>query len=254
MGEWTEISWAHHSMNFWAGCDRISPECANCYISRIPFFNASRPSHGGGLYKLPAQWSKPLKWQREIDDMRLLNGDVCLRIFSCSISDFFHAGADEWRPEAWNIIRDTPNLVWGILTKRPERILDCLPADWNDGYKNVWLGVSTGCKKTLDKMDVLRKVPCSLRFVSCEPLLEDISEDINLDGFGWVVTGGESGERHRPMDIVWAARLRDKVKAENKPFIFKQVSNLYPGTGRNALGRQWHEYPDPPEGMVWQAD
>jgi protein gp37 len=114
-------------------------------------------------------------------------------VFTCSISDFFSARADEWRAEAWKIIHDTPSLVWFVLTKRPERIASHLPPDWGMGYPNVWLGTSTGCRQTLNKMDTLCGIPAALRFVSVEPLLEDISRDINLEGFGWIATGGESG-------------------------------------------------------------
>jgi protein gp37 len=232
------------------GCDKVAPECQHCYISRGLYWKG-RPPYGACYRTSPEQWKKPERWQRELEQIRLLNGNQAKRVFTCSISDFFNARADEWRPEVWKIISSTPSLVWCVLTKRPERIVECLPADWGNGYPNVWLGVSTGCKRTLAKMDTLRSIPAALRWASCEPLLEDISADINLDGFDWIATGGESGSDRRVMSIGWAARLRDRVKSADLAFMFKQITAEYQGTGINALGREWHEIPDPPQGMTW---
>lgn len=121
-------------------------------------------------------------------------------------------------------------------------------------------------------MDTLRSIPAAVRWVSCEPLLEDISADINLDGFGWVVVGGESGsgkeylwkpdgdwkaelkdaDGRRTMKYAWAAALRDKVKAAGLAFVFKQVTGPRSGYGCNALdGKDWHEFPPAPNGKEW---
>jgi len=100
-------------------------------------------------------------------------------------------------------------------------------------------------------MDVLRDVPAALRWVSAEPLLEEISSEINLKGFGWVATGGESGSDCRVMNIEWAARLRDHVKAAGLPFLFKQVTAEHSSVGTNALGKLWREFPDAPQGSAW---
>jgi protein gp37 len=120
-------------------------------------------------------------------------------IFTCSMSDFFIEDADQWRPEAWEIIKDTPQHTWLILTKRPERIKDCLPPDWGDGYPNVWLGVSVENNKNLHRLSTLAEIPCKLRFVSAEPLLETVDFTQKIEGktpiesFEWVILGGESG-------------------------------------------------------------
>src|ERR1700687_2568986 len=152
MAENTEISWSHHTLNFWMGCDKVAPECAHCYIARGQFWNGRQPY--GDVYRTSeAQWKKAAQWQRELEQCRLLNGDRSYRVFTCSLSDFFHVKADAWRAEAWKVIRDTPNLTWIVLTKRPARILASLPEDWQDGYKNVWLGVSAGCKQSLNRLD-----------------------------------------------------------------------------------------------------
>jgi protein gp37 len=163
-------------------------------------------------------------------------------------------------------------LVWLVLTKRPELIEARLPKDWGSGYLNVWLGVSTGSRQTLNKMDTLRRIPAAVRWVSAEPLLEDISQDINLEGFGWVVVGGESGtgkeylwnpdedwkaelkseDGRRTMKYEWAAALRDKVKTAGLPFMFKQVTAPRSGFGYDALdGVDWHEFPPALNGYEW---
>jgi protein gp37 len=255
----TGISWAHNTQNFWVGCDKIAPECAKCYISRD--LRKQGREAWGKLY-LTQTWSDPFRWQSGA-----ARAENYRRVFTCSLSDFFHAKADGWRDRAWAVMKYTPNLVWLVLTKRPERIEKRLPADWP--YPNVWLGVSTACKQTLIKMDTLRKIPVhdqAVRWISSEPLLEDISQEINLDGFGWVVTGGESGSGdeyqwdsaadwrnefttggRRTMRLEWARNLRDVTKNAGLPFMFKQVTHPLPGYGADALGRIWHEYPNPPK-------
>ena len=256
----SHIAWTHHTENFWLGCDMIAPECAHCYIGRILRRQGRNP--WGQLYR-STTWGNPDKWEAEATAKR-----ECLRVFTNSLSDFFHAAADAWRPAAWEIIRRTPHLVYLILTKRPELIARRLPSDWLGGWQNVWLGVSTGCKQTLNKMDSLRKIavhPKAVRFLSAEPLLEDVADDIDLSGFGWVIVGGESGtgpqylwnpkadwrkefdqKGRREMRLQWAKRLRAVCKAAGVPFFFKQVSAFRAGQGENALGRVYHEVPPPP--------
>jgi protein gp37 len=252
----------HNTQNFWVGCDKVAPECAHCYIDRLLIKQGREP--WGKVYRTKT-WAMPPRWER-----KATVANHALRVFTCSLSDFFHVKADPWRDEAWEIIKNTPHLVWLILTKRPALIEKRLPADWGNGYPNVWLGTSTGCVQTLNKMDALREIPCALRWVSTEPLLEDISQKINLVGYGWVVTGGESGfgqeyrwdsnadwrsefERggRRTMLLKWSENLRDVTKAAGLPFMFKQVTNPRSGQGVNAIG-DWHEVPDAPGGMEWK--
>ena len=115
MSENTGISWAHNTQNFWVGCDKIAPECAKCYIGRI-----IRKQKQDGEFRKPwgqvyltKTWRDPVNWQVEAERKH------CLRVFTCSLSDFFHKAADEWRDRAWETIRHTPNLTWLVLTKRP---------------------------------------------------------------------------------------------------------------------------------------
>jgi protein gp37 len=257
MAENSGISWTHHTQNFWLGCSKIAPECGHCYIDRMLRKMGREP--WGQLYKTSeGLWKNPAKWER-----KAAARGKSLRIFTCSLSDFFHQDADQWRPEAWKMIRDTPHLAWLILTKRPGRILSHLPPDWGDGYHNAWMGVSTGCLKTLHLMDLLRKVPAHVRFTSSEPLLEPIAEHINLEGFHWVITGGESGPGpeylwpgtqwqdeqsvgRRTMELKWVADLRDKAYSERVGFFFKQITAFASGVGADALGKVYHDFPAGP--------
>jgi protein gp37 len=149
-------------------------------------------------------------------------------VFVPSWSDFFHNEADPWRDEAWKMIRETPALTYQILTKRPGRILHYLPEDWGDGYPNVWMGVSVENKEWLRRIEVLRRVPAVVRFVSFEPLLENLGP-VDLSGIHWAIIGGESGPQRRPMDLRWMLLLYEHCKAQGVPVFIKQDSGVYEG-------------------------
>ncbi len=223
MGTKTAIENADHTQSFWVGCQPVSEGCLHCYAKAI----SGKQEKDFNVVTRTQTWKDPLKWQREAFDL----GEI-RTVFSCSMGDFFHKDADQWRPEAWEIIRDTPQLVWRLLTKRAELIADRLPEDWGSGYKNVWLGVTVEMKKYLGRMDVLRKIPAVVRFVMCEPLLEDLTPEIaqHLEGFHWLGVGGETGTgttNYRPMDLQWARNLRDLSAAKAIPFYFKQKNGRW---------------------------
>lgn len=140
-------------------------------------------------------------------------------IFTCSMSDFFHKQADKWRHDAWEIIRKTPHHTYQILTKRPERILECLPEDWGKGYPNVWLGVSVGTNepKSIKRIDILKLIPAKIKFISFEPLIEEIKiPSAKLNGIDWAIIGGESGKYKSGIP-----QFR-----EAKPEWFRSLSNI----------------------------
>lgn len=207
MGEHTAIHWTHSTWNPWVGCRKVSAGCKHCYMFRDMKKYGKDPTDIHRTTK--PVFTAPLRYE----EPRL--------IFTCSWSDFFIEQADEWRAEAWEIIRNTPH-TYQILTKRPERIAACLPSDWGDGYPNVWLGVSIEDRNAYGRLPKLRSVPVKVRFLSCEPLLESIP-NMNLTGIHWVITGGESGPGCRPMDLDWARDIRDQCQRHGVPFFFKQV-------------------------------
>lgn len=183
-------------------------------------------------------WNDPIRWQRraEKDSKQEM-------VFTCSWSDWFHEAADTWREEAWDVVRRCPNLVFQILTKRPDRIESHLPVDWGSGFPNVWLGTSIETNDYVWRADVLRGIPASIRFLSAEPLLGPLP-DLRLDGIDWLIVGGESGPGFRPMDHSWARQLRELSLAEGVAFFYKQSAAPRSETGTYLDGRQWREYPN----------
>jgi protein gp37 len=145
----------------------------------------------------------------------------------------------------WELIEATPWLHWQILTKRPHRIADVAPAEWmREPRPNVWWGTSVENPAVLERVGALRAVPAALRFLSVEPLLERIPR-LPLDGIHWVIVGGESGARARPMQEPWVRLIRDACIASGVPFFFKQWGGRYnKANGRALDGRTWDEIPD----------
>jgi protein gp37 len=237
MAEKSIISWTDRTWNPWRGCTKISPGCTNCYM----FTAQERYGRDPKKVERTKTWGDPVRWQKEA----AAAGRTDL-VFTCSWSDWFHADADAWRDEAWAVIKKCPNLNFQVLTKRSERIADHLPADWGpQGYPNVWLGVSVENKRYgLPRIDHLRTVPAVVRFLSVEPLLEDLGT-VNLTGIDWVLVGGESGPGYRHMDHAWAISLRDQCKAAGVAFHFKQSSAPRTEMGVELEGRIIREYPTP---------
>lgn len=217
MTENSKIGWTDHTMNFWQGCHKVSPECKHCYIDGS-MRRAGREPFAGPIRT--KDWSKPAKWNRQAKE----NGKR-LRVFTCSMSDFFHEGADQWRAEAWDVIRASDRLDWLMLTKRPERIAETLPPDWGDGFPNVWLGVTCGANSSLPRLDLLKSIPAKIRFVSAEPLLEAIDFSPHLDGsIHWIITGCEQAgvNKRQEMEIGWVKDIDQQCRKARIAHFFKQ--------------------------------
>jgi len=217
MAENSGIGWTDHTQNFWWGCHKVSAECTHCYINGI-MKRAGRIPFNGPMKTV--DWSKPHKWERQATEQ-----GKRFRVFTCSMSDFFHPGADDWRPEAWEVIRQCPSLDWLILTKRPELIADRLPADWGDGYPNVWLGVTCGVATSLHRVDILKTLPAALRWVSAEPLLGPIDFLPYLDGsIQWIITGCEQAGvgKRREMNLAWVRDIDQQCRVAGIAHFFKQ--------------------------------
>lgn len=211
MSETTGIQWTEATWNPWMGCEKVSAECDLCYLFR------DMPRFGGDpsvIRRSKTKFNDPLVWAR--------SGKAPKLCFTCSWSDWFIGEADAWRAEAWNIVKHTPMITYQILTKRAGRILSCLPPDWYGGYPNAWLGVSVGVRATKQRISTLRQVPACVRFVSFEPLLEDLG-DLDLTGIDWAIIGGESGAGCRPMGLDWARKLRDQCREQGVAVFVKQL-------------------------------
>jgi protein gp37 len=243
MSENSRIGWTHHTMNWWWGCNKVSSECRRCYIGAIMRRAGYEPFNGP---MRTVNWSQPARW-----DKRAGRAGARERVFTCSMSDFFHPGADAWRPEAWGVIRACKNLDWLVLTKRPELVPERLPADWGEGYPNVWLGVSVGSNETLRWLDLLRPIPAALKFVSAEPLLERVDFRPHLSWLGWVITGCERAAKGKRsvMDVDWVRDIDRQCQEAGVPHYFKQAyvgERGVPCETPLLDGRVVQEFPCPP--------
>lgn len=236
MSKQTIITWTQHSWNPWRGCTKISPGCTNCYM----FTAQERYGQDPSKVLRTKTWGEPRRWQKDAatDGRKEM-------VFTCSWSDWFHEDADPWRDEAWAVVKSCPNLMFQILTKRHENIADRLPADWGEGYPNVWLGVSFENRRYgLPRLETLRTINAVVRFLSIEPLLEDVGR-IDLTGIDWVIVGGESGPGWRPMDTAWARSIRDQCAAAGVAFFFKQSAAARTEQGIELDGRIVRDFPTP---------
>lgn len=249
MGETTVIEWSDATWNPWRGCDKVSPGCAECYMFRDQRRYGKDPSVV--VRAAESTFYAPLrakKWQAP------------RKVFTCSWSDWFHEDADGWRDDAWDVIRQTPQHTYQVLTKRPERIADHLPADWGDGWPNVWLGVTIENERFVHRADILHEVPAAVRFISAEPLLGPLHA-LDPTGIDWLITGGESGGRPGRMLVErregawvpkaqaldWVRDLRAACHFSGTAFLHKQWGGPTPKSGGRELdGRTWDEMPDAP--------
>ena len=249
MGAKTDIAWTDATWNCHQGCRKVNEDCKHCYMER------DKKRYG----------QDPLDVHRSADvTFRLpLKLKAPQRVFVCSWSDFFIEEADAWRSEAWDIIRRCPHLTFQIPTKRPERILSCLPPDWGAGWDHVHLGVSAGHQKSWDTfVPILQAVPAALRWVSIEPQTEEIRPTAaTLKGIGWIVIGGESGGMEaRPFNPEWARLLNACAWAVGARVFVKQMGSAWARAnsadkrGAGANPSEWpadlriREFPEVPHG------
>ncbi len=237
MGKNSSIEWTHHTFNPWWGCTKVSPACANCYAETFArrvgqsVWGASAPRRFFG----EAHWREPLKWNAAA----AAEGER-KRVFCASMADVFEVRPelDHERRKLWDLIQATPCLDWLLLTKRPESVAGIVP--WRELWpENVWVGTTVENEEWADRrLPRLARIPAARRFLSCEPLLGPLdlsrwlrSDNPELFPIDWVIVGGESGPKSRPMLPVWAAELRDECVAAEVPFFFKQWGCWTPAVG-----------------------
>jgi protein gp37 len=192
-------------------------------------------------------WRGPLRWNRAAEA-----AGHRARVFCASMADVFepHADLDRWRTRLWELIAATPQLDWQLLTKRPENVAEMVP--WGEDWPaNVWIGASIENSRFTYRADLLRALPAAVRFVSAEPVLGSLflngkpnRRPLDLTGISWLIAGGESGPRHRPLDLGHVRELRDACRAAGTAFFFKQIGGRTPKAGGRKLdGRTWDEMP-----------
>lgn len=242
----TLIEWAHHTVNFWWGCTfarfadgTIRPECIHCYAKMM----AALFSRGKATWAADgARWIRHEAALRELSklDQSAYDRGVRERVFINSMSDTFEdrADLDAARAVLWDACQAVTNLDILLLTKRPQNVRRMVPDWWLAHWPaNVWVGTTVGTQKAADEMLApLLAVPAAIRFLSVEPLTEAVQID-SLDGIHWVIVGGESGGKARPMHPDWARSLRDQCASAGVAFLFKQWGEWTPGENLTKGGR-----------------
>lgn len=251
MGETTGISWTNRSWNGAIGCTRVSPGCANCYAERMA---ATKFRHftGGPVWgrtspryiTTKALWRKPLKWAREAREA----GTKPL-VFGNSLYDFCedHPQINAMRPRLWELVDQTRDaLTWQFVTKRPERLAECLPQSWGPTFwSGVWLGTSIETAAYAARADHLRAVNAEVRFLSVEPALGPIAHAVSMTGIDWCIFGGESGSGFRQADPQWARDLLAACRRSGTAFFYKQSAGPRAGMQPTLDGVEWKEFPVP---------
>ncbi|MBM5648314.1 DUF5131 family protein [Burkholderia pseudomallei] len=261
MSENSKIEWCDHTFNPWEGCQKVGPGCDHCYAEarNARFGGGSAVNWGAGAPRRRtsvANWRKPLAWNAAHERFFAAQGRR-QRVFCASLADVFDNAIDPaWRRDLFDLIVDTPNLDWLLLTKRignvqqmvqAATLCDLLPS-------NVWLGATIVNQEEAERdIPKLLAVPARVRFLSMEPLLGPVDlvssgalwSDMNgnivdapsrgLRGVDWVIAGGESGPGARPMHPDWARSLRDQCAAASVPFLFKQWGEWCP-RGPESMG------------------
>lgn len=208
----TKIEWTDKTWNPITGCTKISAGCANCYAEimskRLQAMKQDKYKNGFILTMHNDVLDEPIKWKKPHT------------IFVCSMSDLFHENVPfSFIDKVMETIKSTPQHNYQILTKRANRMAEY----FSDKIipKNAWLGVTVDIASSKSRIDFLRNLNAPIKFLSCEPLLEDLG-DINLDGIDWVIVGGESGAKARPMKEEWVQSIKVQTEKQGSAFFFKQ--------------------------------
>lgn len=239
MGEKTGIEWTESTWNPATGCTLVSPGCKNCFAKRVANRMKGMGSHkyrnGFDYTQHPDAIDQPTRWRKP------------RMVFVNSMSDLFHEQAtEEFLRQVFWVMERTPH-TYQILTKRPERMVEFIKAWTNNFAKpvpdNIWLGVSVELQAYVNRISILRMIPCRVRFVSFEPLLGPI-EGVDLAMMHWAIIGGESGPDYRPMEYEWANGLIQQCEAQGVPAFFKQWGGRVASAGgRTINGRTYDGYP-----------
>lgn len=212
--------------NLWHGCHRKSEGCQHCYVFRrdAEFEKNTNVVTKTASFKLPVRRDRSGNW-------KVPSGTL---MWTCFTSDFFIEDADEWREEAWLMIQRRSDLHFYIVTKRPERIRQCLPGDWDDGYGNVTICCTLeNQRRTDERLQVFRELPICHKAIICEPLLGTIDFHDRLGAWVEQVTvGGESGHDARVCDYDWVLGIRQQCVKADVSFCFKQTGALFRKDGR----------------------
>ncbi len=217
----------HDIWNPWHGCRKISEGCRNCYMY---FLDERRDKHGADVYRTQL-FDYPLRRSRS-GGYKVKSGEL-IRV--CMTSDFFLPEADTWRMEAWNIIRQRPDVKFFLLTKRPERVAGALPPDWGDGWDNVWFNVSCENQQMADaRLPLLLELPFRHKGFMAAPLIGglDVEKYLASGCIEQVIAGGENYGGCRPCDFDWVRSLSEQCKRHDVRFCFIETGTRFVKDGR----------------------
>lgn len=244
MSNGTSIEWTDATWNPTTGCRKVSPGCDHCYAATLakrlkamgnPRYQKDGPDGPGfGVTLHFDKLEEPLSWR------------TSRMVFVNSMSDLFHSEIPEsFIAAVWRTMAAAPHHKFQILTKRPRRMASVVARLVDDFgvLPNVWLGTSIELDEYTWRADWVRKAPSAIRFLSLEPLLGPLPS-LNLGGLNWVIVGGESGPKHRPVDPRWVRDIRDSASDSGVAFFFKQWGGRTPKAGGRQLdGRTWDQMP-----------
>ncbi|MFC2104776.1 DUF5131 family protein [Bacteroidota bacterium] len=238
----TKIEWTEQTWNPTVGCNKVSAGCKNCYAEamsiRLKAMQTKGYENGFKFTLMPERLEQPLNVKKPT------------KFFVNSMSDLFHEEMPfEYLDAIFEIIKETPWHTYQILTKR-EKIMSEYLKD-KTLPKNVWLGVTVENSDTKHRINFLKEINATIRFLSVEPLIDDVGK-LNLDNIHWVIVGGESGVKARPMKSEWVENIKKQCKQQNVAFFFKQwgtwgadgVKRNKKLNGRKLNGKLYDEYPE----------
>ena len=235
----TKIEWTDRTWNPITGCTKYSAGCAHCYAEimarRLKAMGIAKYRNGFEVTIHPEALMEPLQWKKPHN------------IFVCSMSDIFHNDVPfEFVDKIMQTIEKTPQHSYQILTKRADRM--CAYFATHHIPQNVWLGVTVETIKAKNRIDYLRDIPATVRFLSCEPLIEDLGK-LDLHNINWVIVGGESGNQARPMKEEWVLNIKEQVDKSGAAFFFKQWGTW----GSDGIKRDKHKNGKLLQGVVAQT-
>lgn len=268
MGQFSDIAWTHATFNPWEGCEKVSPGCAHCYAeARNQRFHGGEHWGRGAarLRRSESYWREPLKWNAAAE-----RAGERHRVFCASLADVFENRADlsAERARLFQLIEQCTALDWLLLTKRPQHMRAMLPSAWlASPLEHIWLGTTCEDQKRLEeRLPELVATPAAVRFLSLEPLLEDLNLQFAIRdphpiatphdmipavlGVDWVIVGGESeertGPRARPFDPDWARHIMDDCRMAGIPVFVKQMGSSPVGLVqlRQKKGTDMTEWPE----------
>lgn len=236
--------------NPWHGCHKCSPGCLNCFVF---YFDKKREKDTNIITKSKTNFNLPLKKDRQGNFKIKSNCEVA----TCFTSDFFIEEADEWRNDAWNIIKKRPDLLFLICTKRIERFEECIPEDWKDGYDNVAIAVTCeNQEKANIRMSYLLNIKAKYKYVFIAPILEyvDLKPYINNNTIDLVSVGGESYNNARPCNFKWVEQIKNDCEKYNVCFDFHQTGSNFIMNNKLYKIKHSEEYSQAKKGMKYLKD